>query len=130
MISEQSRCYNIDFTTIHAVNYSTQEQATGGKWIDGKPIYVKTVDCGDLLNAGEKMIPHGLNIGHLVDVSAMGARKSSNTYLPIPYVADPRGSNLLPTGMGINITQNEIVILTGSDRTALRAYVTLWYTKA
>ena len=30
-----------------SVNYSLEEQDTGKKWIDGKTIYSKTIDCGD-----------------------------------------------------------------------------------
>ena len=34
-------------------SYSTQEVKTGGKWIDGKPIYRKVLICTTLINGNE-----------------------------------------------------------------------------
>ena len=51
---------NMHAVTSNAVadslSYSTNEVKTGGKWIDGKPIYRKVVDFGALPNASEKTV--------------------------------------------------------------------------
>lgn len=107
-----------------AHNYSTNEQVVG-TWIDGKPLYEKTVDCGNLFNNGTKGIAHNIsNIKRIVGHSG-GAINSSGTYLPLPKVS--------PTGLqycvDIAITTTDIFITTGNDRTDYYAYVTLRYTK-
>ncbi len=41
--------------------YSTTEQATGQKWIDGKEIYRKVISCGALPNATTKNTAHSIS---------------------------------------------------------------------
>ena len=53
---------NIDFTTMPDNKYSTEEQDTGKKWIDGRPIYRKVVR-GTVNMAGgynTSSLPHGI----------------------------------------------------------------------
>ena len=53
---------NIDFTTMPDYKYSTEEQDTGQKWIDGRPIYRKVVR-GTVNMAGgynTSSLPHGI----------------------------------------------------------------------
>lgn len=53
---------NIDFTTMPAYKYSTEEQDTGQKWIDSRPIYRKVVR-GTVNMAGgynTSSLPHGI----------------------------------------------------------------------
>ena len=63
------------------VDYSTEEQDTGLKWIDGKTIYSKTIDCGvnyaipqGSVVAVEKIIPDGID----TPIKARFYVKSSN----------------------------------------------------
>ena len=110
---------------LHALaNYSTAEQQIG-IWIDGKPIYRKTVDVGALPNATTKNVAHGItDFGTLIRM--YGAAKNDTTEVPLPYVTP---SNLNQT-MSIWRTGNNIRIQTGTDRSAYSGYVTLEYTKA
>ena len=40
------------------IDYSTTEQDTGLKWIDGKTVYQKTVSIGTLPNTNQANVPH------------------------------------------------------------------------
>lgn len=53
---------NIDFTTMPAYKYSTEEQDTGQKWIDGRTIYRKVVRGTVNMTGGfnTSSLPHGI----------------------------------------------------------------------
>lgn len=53
---------NIDFTTMPGNKYSTEEQDTGQKWIDGRPIYRKVVRGTVNMTGGfnTSNLPHGI----------------------------------------------------------------------
>ena len=107
------------------MNYSTSEQDTGCKWIDGKPIYKKTIDCGALPNATGKGVAHGItNLGELVKLEGAATFPGYN-WIPLPY---PDQSNNGVVGIIINPTV--VYIFTGENRSQYtKSYVTLWYTK-
>ena len=105
-------------------HYSTSEKVIGA-WIDGKPIYEKTVDCGYLSNNSAVSFPHGISNLKRVISHEGGAINSSGVYLPLPKVS-PAG---LQYAVDIAVTSTDIVISTGNDRTDYYAYVTLRYTK-
>lgn len=106
-------------------NYSTNEVFTGKYWIDGKKIYKKVVNFGALPNATEKNINTGLsNVNEIVNIFALG-KTSTGTYLLIPYVSTGVATN----NIQMNVTANDITIITGIDRTGINAKVTLEYTK-
>ena len=106
------------------IDYSTTEQDTGLKWIDGKPIYQKTVNVGALPNTSASYVAHGiLNIDTIV--SNMGCAKNGDgTNLPLPNI-----STNLTYAIQVSVTSTDIVIQTGVDRSAFSGYVTLQYTK-
>ena len=49
-----------------SLSYSTTEQKTGGKWIDGKPIYRKVIE--DTFTSGTNTITHNLSIDNYIKV--------------------------------------------------------------
>lgn len=53
---------NIDFTTLPDNKYTTNEQDTGQKWIDGRPIYRKVVRGTVNMTGGfnTSNLPHGI----------------------------------------------------------------------
>lgn len=53
---------NIDFTTIPGNKYSAEEQDTGQKWLDGRPIYRKVVRGTVNMTGGfnTSSLPHGI----------------------------------------------------------------------
>lgn len=104
-------------------SYSTAEVPTGGTWIDGKPIYKKTISIGALPNNNAKLVAHGVqNIDNVVDQKGF-AKFSTGVILPLPFASSATAYISLSTN-ATNIT-----VTTTSDRTAGTAYVTIWYTK-
>ena len=111
--------------TISDMDYSTSEQDTGCKWIDGKKIYKKTLSF-TLANAEATTVNHGIsNFGLLIKFE--GAVVQSNTKnVPIPRTL----ANLnYQIGLeGVTTTSFEIDVGTSGPR-GKQAYMTLWYTK-
>lgn len=112
--------------TISDMDYSTSEQDTGCKWIDGKPIYRKTINFGALPNASAKSVAHNItNIDNFVKVEGI-AWTSSKAAVHLPFASPNQlagAISLLATNIGIDIS-------TGNDRREFaNCYVTLWYTK-
>lgn len=110
-------------------SYSLTETRTNGVWIDGKPIYKRTYNCGSLLNNGTRYVNHGItNLGVIMKSEAFAVYEgsvSTGVNLPIPYTA-PTG---IQNTVTVNFTSTQICLTTGTDRTAATAYVTIWYTK-
>lgn len=106
------------------VEYSLEEKMVGF-WVDGKPIYRKTVDFGALPNNNTKTVAHGISdFGKIVDLRGVATNNSSNTTLAIPHPG-----NTLNNMISINITDTNVTIITGSNRSAYYCTVTLYYTK-
>lgn len=105
------------------INYSTSEQDTGQKWIDGKTIYQKTVYIGSLPNAAAKNVAHGIaSLDRIVRM--YGTANSGTVELPLPFTS--------PTASGsvqINRNAANLDITTGTDRSGYSGYITLTYTK-
>ena len=114
-------------TTIDLENssYSTSEVKTSATWIDGKPIYKKTIDCGALPNATGKTIAHGIaNLGELIKLEG-GATYQGYNWMPLPY---PDQTTAGVVGVILNPTY--VYIFTGENRSQYtKSYVTIYYTK-
>lgn len=107
--------------------YSLNEYQVG-YWINGKPLYRKTISCGALPNNGTTRVYHGIDaIETLVDIS--GTATDGTTVLPLPCVATAALAN------NINVYVHKAVggqinIQTGINRSSYtESYVTLLYTK-
>lgn len=113
-----------DYSEALMPNYSTTEQKTGQKWIDGKDIFVKTVNFGTLPNNTTKVVGVEIDADTVLKMEAFAI--DSNSTLPIPRIA--AGSN----GIDLYYTYstNSIVITTYKNMTTHNGYVTLYYTKA
>lgn len=112
-----------DIGTTAQMNYSTEEQVVG-TWIDGKPLYQRTVDCGSLPSVANATveIPHNIeNIQQIVEYKIYGI--SENTTIPLPYLGT--GSDSI--NCYVNLTY--IIISTKIDRSMYNAYATVQYTK-
>ena len=105
-------------------SYSTDEVFTGKYWIDGKPIYRKTVNVGAMPNGTQstaKFVPHNIsNIGDVVSIS--GFAKGSTDWIPLPRTDTTYY-------IGIYVTATNIVLNATTDQSARSGYVTLEYTK-
>lgn len=117
----------IDFSTLSG-NYSTNEQPTGYTWVDGSPIYKKTISTGQLPSApGEKVVAHGItDVSVVVRIEGVARNAATGQCYPIPYLyaTDPASS------IGVAVAWGNVVITVATDRSAItESYVTLYYTK-
>ena len=113
---------NIDWNTIPG-SYSTTEQKTPFTWIDGKPIYKKTIDFGALPNATNKKVNHNIsNLDRIIKVE-QSIDNNSSGFLEISS-GNPNNNifNLYGTATEIGVTASD-------DRSGCYAYFTLYYTK-
>ena len=104
-------------------SYSTNEVKTGGKWIDEKPIYRKTISCGALPNNTTKNVAHGINnLGRVISANGTAADNNTGKVLPIPYASD--------NYIGFSIDKTNIAIFTVREvANYADTYVTIEYTK-
>ena len=111
----------IDFSTLAFGNYSTSEVATGFTWIDGSPIYTKSVYVSSLGNNTAVSTPHNIsNLKRVVEINAVMESAGGDGYWPIPYAgADNMG-----------ISRTAVTIRSNMDLSSYHAYVTLYYTKS
>lgn len=106
-------------------SYSYEEQVIG-KWVNGKPLYRKTINIGGLPNKSQKTTNHNIeNISTVVRV--YGYATNYTNYLPMPYASpDTLGNAIL-----IYATKTQVIVQTGVDRTAYaQAEITIEYVKS
>lgn len=108
--------------TISDMDYSTSEQDTGCKWIDGKPIYKKTVYKSSI-SSGDIDTAHGIsNISKVIKHEAFYV--TSGSYKQLPIIANTSGGNY-----SVVWSVNSTNINTVSTATLSDFYITIWYTK-
>ena len=105
--------------------FSYEEVKTNDAWVDGKPIYRKTVQLGTLPNNGMKNVNHEiLNIDTIMIDTSHSFATDEVYYMPLPFV------NTTATAcIKVSTTKTVIAISTGEDRSDLNGFVTLLYTK-
>ena len=103
--------------------YSTQEQVVG-EWIDGKPLYQKTVDFGALPNASYKSVQTGLSDCVIRNMFGV-ARTATGFTVTLPNAELTSSENI---NLSFLVT-DEVRIRTGYDYSSYSAYITLQYTK-
>ena len=107
-------------------SYSTSEVNTGKKWIDGKPIYRKTIDCGALPNATSKAVAHNItNVDFVVSMQGVASIPGGNK-IPLPFV----DTTTFPNEVQMYTTSNDVVLRAQGNRSNYtNTYVTIEYTK-
>ena len=114
--------------------YSTSEQVVG-EWIDGKPIYQKTIDCGGLPNKSTKDVSIGVtDLKFIIEVScvAKSTSISGGRLLPIPFArTDTCSQQIMIMFTDTSTTTPKIHISTsGYDYSGYtESYCTILYTK-
>ena len=102
-------------------SFSTAETGTNGTWIDGSPIYKKTIDTGALPNATSKFVQHGVGTSLKRSIKIEGYAYSPN--LGINMTIPDSEIKVQVAGVDIEIyTSTNLSMFTES-------YVTLYYTK-
>ena len=101
--------------------YSTDEQVIG-EWINGKPVYQKTIDVGALPNNTTKSVLHGIsNLGLVIDIYGVFTEGTITQPIPFPSTS---GSVVL-----VSASATTVNIVTTSNRSAYTGYVFITYTK-
>lgn len=108
------------------ISYSTTEQDTGLKWIDGKPIYQKTFSettCPD--NSAVTVASlSSLNIENVVDAKGFAKSNSQSGYFrTLPFCGG--GTN----DIRIDVNNFDLRIVTFGDWRGYKATITVFYTK-
>ena len=91
---------------------------------DGKTVYCKTVNTGNLLNNGIKEIASGLTPSAIKVVEIKGMVYGDGDSLPLPN-PHPTATNAISCYLR---NDGKICIATGKDRTALSGFVQIYYT--
>ena len=103
--------------------YSYEERLVG-TWVDGKPLYEKTVDFGNLPNAATKEVPHGIENVDVIWVHD-GYAQSGDLFDTLVHT-DARAVTYSWQTLA---SKTSIRITTGTNRSSIKATVTLRYTK-
>lgn len=96
--------------------YSTDEVKTNKIWIDGKPIYRKVVNMGNLPNNSGKSVTHGLS--NFVIITINGSATNGSTHIGISGFNDE-----------VYISNTNVIWNTKANRSSFTAYVVLEYIK-
>lgn len=109
--------------TLNAVisDYSTNEVNTGATWIDGSPIYKKTIDTGALPNNATKTVQHGVGIDlkRAIKIEGYAYAQGVGINMSIP---DPE--------LTVQVADTDIEIISSANLSMFtESYVTLYYTK-
>ena len=106
-------------------NYSTDEQVVG-TWINGKPVYQKTIDFGYLPNNAIKTVAHNIsNLDWVVDAKGI-AYNGSGGYRSIPILYNTTYASY---NTAFLVRLADIQLEVNNDMSAFYAYVTIQYTK-
>ena len=114
---------------VYAHHYSTEEKVIG-TWIDGKPVYEKTIHI-DSISSTSFTVNHGIsNLKEIVSLDGSIRGTMSNAYYYEP-LNDHAGMNSGDSTRVADINQTIISVQVGSGRasTATDANITLRYTK-
>ena len=110
--------------------YKKDEIATGGVWIDMKPIYRKVIEVGALPNATTKDVDHDIpTMDTIVDFWGTATRASAAggttcITIGIPH-ADTGSTNLVE----VQILVDKVRLVTAADYSAYDGFVVIEYTK-
>lgn len=109
-------------TKQNVINYSTEEQNTGRKWIDGKQLYERTINCGELTSGTHNI--ETLTVEEVKFIKGFVEDINDSSYIrPLPFAADSSNS------IRVDISNNVLRIITYAPWSGYRAYLTIQYTK-
>lgn len=104
-------------------SFSFTEHKVGKKWVDGKDIYEKTIDFGNLPNYNNKTVEHGItNLDKIISLTGIAVQ--DDNYIPLPATA-----NSSSWSIELGASDTMISISTQSDRSDYYGYITVYYTK-
>ena len=105
-------------------DYSTTEKIVG-TWIDGKPIWQKTIEYGTLPNSINKSVNHNIsNIDKIINYNGIAYNSDGLTF----HLPNTSSLNI-NYGIETYVDKNIIYIACNSDRSGYNAIYTIQYTK-
>lgn len=105
---------------------SEAEHFIGEYYLDGKPIYSKTINCGNYPNKNQIRVSHNVtNYDKMwIDVSNSYVINQKADYtIPCVYL------NNVSSGIGTFVSGNDIVLSASDDRSGCVGIITIKYTK-
>ncbi len=119
--------YSCDFINENKEIYSTDEQVIG-KWIDGKPIYRKVVELGNLPNTSSVQINHNIsNIDKIIRIYGYAQEVGNIWFLPLPNAGAANSTQT--NSVTLSASKNVVYVVTGTNRSGWEGYAVLEYTK-
>ena len=108
------------------LDYSTEEQMTGRRWIDGRPIYQKTLFIADSISNTEMQTSSTIeNVDTVIKLNGFCKWNDGNSYaFPIPYI-----TRSLDQSIQIFYEYSTKSIYIGTNITITNVYATMIYTK-
>ena len=106
-----------------ALDYLTSEQNTGSVWLDGSPVYVKTISLGNLTGPNSvKQIPHAIHgLTRVVDVNAIITH--AGQWVPLTRAS--------PGTVNIWVDLDHVCVESGAaSRHDWQGWATVYYTRA
>ena len=117
--------HNGVYNSVLKKSITTGQEIRTTNILDGKYVYYKRVDLGNLPNSTTKEVDTGLSNVNILKLDGI-AKETFGTVIPLPFViADTTKS----VAIVFNTTTNKITITTGTDRTNFSGYANLYYTK-
>ena len=120
-------------------SYSLDETFTGGTWINGKKIYKKTFDMGDIPSPSSGntfvRIPFNVDFEDIIDIKGMIVPNASSTEAQKEYYSIPKPPKVGQSGYNVSLKikpYNNVLNLeleTNSELNNKKAYATVYYTK-
>ena len=107
-------------------NIQTNVEALTNETHDGKPVYAKKIDLGELPNNTVKNVSIGIDMTTVTVVKMEGVayRSTDKAVFPLPLVTITAVESIQ-----FFIYQNDIRVITGTDRTNCTGFVIIYYTK-
>ena len=113
---------------VEASSYSTNEVATGKKWIDGKTIYRKVLGpVSLLLNAGFTTSVGVPNLDKMLSMT--GFAYNNLGQIGLPYFDKDSSNNISAVRLYYDSIADKISIMCHNDFSTYTAYITAEYTK-
>ena len=116
--------------TIDDASFWLRERQTGFTWVDGKPLYTKTVattawTAGGTVNTIPLGIVGNFTVRQIECVLSDGAL-STSTSVPVPYIDVAVAANSIQL---VRVGTNVVLTSGGTNYSAYSGYVTVYYTK-
>lgn len=121
-ISDSPSSAQFNALGVPMVHYTTDEQVIG-TWVDGKPLYQKTIMFGTLPNSTEKSVAHNISNVDNIWISE-GYVTTGTKQFSLEHATSP-----LSNAWTSNVDATNVSIETFTNRTNLSAVVVVKYTK-